>query len=217
MLLPIQVLTASARGRLESLAVESTGLPKEAVYMDMLIFMDENDEAYTPFNEENMKQYSFDTTAIAEYNSEGFVSMSCHYNDNLTKMKIQLNDRGEYYNSFMLKRFSDGSMSADSDRVNRLLDEKRQFRIALLDENGSIIQLSKPFDSKTKNGPLIDYIGYDAENNTISLDYENDGAPLLWVRANPIYLIIGIWLAGAVVITVIIVLLVSKRKRNKAK
>lgn len=218
MLLPIQTLTASARGRLEDLAVESTGLPKEAVYMDMLISMDENDEAYTPFNEENMKQYSFDTTAIAEYNSEGFVSMSCHYKDNLTDMEIHLNARGDYHNSFILERLSDGSLGAPGSLVNRLLDEKRQFRIALLDENGSIIQLSKPFDSKTKNGPLIHYIGYDAENNTISLDYEYDGAPLWWVRSSPIYFIIGIGgLAGAVVITIVIVLLVSKRKRNKAK
>lgn len=84
MLLPFQILTAYARDKLDCLIVESYVLPDEAVYMDLLITMDENDEAYTPFNEENMKQYSFDTNAITEYNSEGFVSMSCHYNDNFT-------------------------------------------------------------------------------------------------------------------------------------
>lgn len=66
---PINVLTVYAEDRLDSFAVESSGLPDEAVYMDMLISMDENDESYTPFNEENMKQYNFDATAISDYNN----------------------------------------------------------------------------------------------------------------------------------------------------
>lgn len=88
MLLPFQILTAFARDQLSSLTVESSGLLDEAVYMDMLISMNENDEAYTPFNEENMKQYSFDSKVISDYNNEGFISMSCHYNNNFTKMEI---------------------------------------------------------------------------------------------------------------------------------
>jgi len=193
MFFPFQALTASARGRLENLVVKSSGLPKEAVYIDMLISMDENDEAYTPFNEENMKQYSFDTKAIAEYNSEGFLSMSCHYKDNFTKMEIQYEGKWSYHNSFTLHKYSDGSLASNPLLVSKLLREDRQFCIALLDKNGNIIQLSKPFKGNCKKGPLINYIGYDAKNNTLSLDYEHDGEPLWWVRAiNPLYLIIGI-------------------------
>lgn len=200
MLLPLQVLTAYARGRLENLVVESIGLPEEAVYMDMLISMDENDEAYTSFNEENMKQYSFDTKAIADYNSEGFVSMSYHYKDNFTRMEIQPDVRGDYHNSFTLFRDTDGSLGQSPRLVYKLLCEDRQFRIALLDENGSIIQLSESFDSNGKNGELINYIEYDAGNNILSLDYEYSGAPLWWVRTIiPLYVIIGIIVIIAVI------------------
>lgn len=197
---PINALTVYAEARLDSFAVESSGLPDEAVYMDMLISMDENDESYTPFNEENMKQYNFDATAISDYNNEDFISMSCHYNNNFTKMKIFYNDRCGYHNSFVLDRHSDGSMIADSMRVHKILSEDRQFRIALLDKNGNIIQLSKPFKGNGKKGLLINYINYDAKSNTLSLDYEYDGVLLWWVRVtNPKYTIIGIIVVIAVI------------------
>ena len=210
MLLPFQMLTASAQAKLENLAVESSGLPDNAVYMDMLISMDENDEAYTSFNEENMKQYSFDTKAIADYNNGGFVSMSYHYSDNFTRMEIQPDVRGDYINSFVLNRHPDGSLITDSMRVYKLLHEDRQFRIALLDKNGSIIQLSKPFKGSGKNGPLIDYIKYNAEHNKLSLDYEYSGAPLWWVRAvNPLYII-----GGIIIIIAIIRFLISRHRHS---
>lgn len=210
MLLPFQMLTASAQAELESLAVESSELLDNAVYMDMLISMDENDEAYTSFNEENMKQYSFDTKTIADYNSEGFVSMSYHYKDNFTKMEIKPDFRGDYYNSFTLSRISDGSLAQNSMLVYKLLNENRRFRIMLLDENGSIIQLSKPFKGSGKKGPLIDYIKYNAENNTLSLTYEYDGVLLWWVLyINPKYIIIGI-----IVIIAIIKFLISRHRHN---
>lgn len=210
MLLPFQMLTASAQAKLENIAVESSRLPDNAVYMDMLISMDENDEAYTPFNKENMKQYSFDTKTIADYNSEGFVSMSYHYKDNFTKMEIKPDFRGDYYNSFTLSRISDGSLAQNSMLVYKLLNENRRFRIMLLDENGSIIQLSKPFKGSGKKGPLIDYIKYNAENNTLSLTYEYDGVLLWWVLyINPKYIIIGI-----IVIIAIIKFLISRHRHN---
>lgn len=206
--LPLQALTAYARGILESLIVESSGLPENAVYMDMLIYMDENDEAYTSFNEENMKQYSFDTQAIAEYNSEGFISMSCHYKDNFTSMLIQSNTGGTCLNLFTLTKYSDGSIHQNQQLAYKLLNENRQFRIVVLDENGSIIQLSEPFNGSGKYGVLIDYIEYDVKNNTLSLDYEHGDAPLYWVLTiNPKYVIIGI-----VIFIIVIKLLISRRR-----
>lgn len=126
--------------------------------------------------------------------------MSCHYNNNFTKMKIFYNDRCGYHNSFVLDRHSDGSMIADSMRVHKILSEDRQFRIVPLDKNGNIIQLSKPFKDNGKKGLLINYINYDAKSNTLSLDYEYDGVLLWWVRvSNPKYTIIGIIVAIAVI------------------
>ena len=210
MLLPFQMLTAYARNILQNLVVISSELPDKAVYIDMLISMDEKDEAYTPYNEENMKQYSFDTNTIADYSNEGFISMSYHYKDNFTKMKIQSNSKGKYVNSFTLRRISDEDLGANPLLVYKLINEKRQFRIALLDENGSIIQLSESFDSNGKNGELINYIEYDAGNNILSLDYEYSGAPLWWVRTIiPLYVIIGI-----IVIIAIIKFLISRLRHS---
>lgn len=216
MLLPFQALTVYARIRLEDLAVESSRLPKKAVYMDMLISMDENDEAYTLFNEENMKQYSFDTKSIADYSSEGFVSMSCHYKDNLTDMKIQLNARGDYHNSFNLDRLSNGNMGADSNLMEKFFNENRKFRIALLDENGSIIQLSEPFECNGKDGRLTHYIGYDAINNTLSLSYESEIMPFHRVRGiDPIYVIYGSAVVIAVVFFIFVIMPLISRRRHK--
>lgn len=209
-LLPFQSLTVYARDQLDNLVVESSGLPKEAVYMDMLITIDENDEAYTPFNEENMKQYSFDTKVITEYNRDGFVSMSCHYKDNLTRMRIQTDARGDYINSFTLEKNANGNIYSNYQLVYKLLREDSRFRIALLDENGGIIQISKPFVINGKKGNLMGYIKYDAENNTLSLKYEHSGAPLWWVRAiHPKYIIIGI-----IVIIAVIKFLISRLRHN---
>ncbi len=205
-LLFINTHTVYAQARLDSFAVESLELPDEAVYMDMLISMNENDESYTPFNEENMKQYDFDTTSISKYNKEGFISMSCHYNNNFTKMKILYNNRWGYHNSFVLDKNSNGGLVANNLRVDKILGEDRQFRIALLDKNGSIIQLSEPFNGKGKKGLLTNYIKYNGKFNTVSLEYEYSNMPVWWIyKTNPKYTIIGI-----IVLIIIIKLLISR-------
>lgn len=209
MLLPFQILTVFARDQLSSLTVESSGLLDEAVYMDMLISMNENDEAYIPFNEENMKQYSFDAKVISDYNNEGFISMSCHYNNNFTKMEICYDDKWGYHNSFTMNKSCDGRLISNSLLVHKLLSEERQFRIALLEKNGNIIQISKPFKGSGKKGLLDNYIGYNMKNNKLSLEYEYSGAPLWWVRAvNPLYII-----GGIIVIIVVIKFLISKFRK----
>ncbi len=209
MLLHFQILTVFARDQLNSLTVESSGLLDEAVYMDMLISMNENDEAYIPFNEENMKQYSFDAKVISDYNNEGFISMSCHYNNNFTKMEICYDDKWGYHNSFTMNKSCDGRLISNSLLVHKLLSEERQFRIALLDKNGNIIQISKPFKGSGKKGLLDNYIGYNMKNNKLSLEYEYSGAPLWWVRAvNPLYII-----GGIIVIIVVIKFLISKFRK----
>lgn len=208
-LLPFQMLTVYAEIKLENFAVKSYRLPKEAVYIDMLISMDKSDKSYMAFNEKNMKQYNFDVTELSEYNNKGFVSMSCHYKDNFTEMKIFHSKRYDYFNSFVLDMYSDGSLHPNGSRVYKILDENRQFRIALLDENGSIIQLSEPFSSNSKRGPLIDYIKYNAENNTLSLKYRYSGVPLYWIwQTNPKYTIIGI-----IIFIVVIKFLITKYRR----
>lgn len=192
--------TAYAQASLDSFAVKSYNLPEEAVYMDMLISMNEDDEFYTIFNEENMKQYIFDARVLSSYNKDGFISMSCHYNNNFTKMKILDNNTGSYHNSFVLDKNSNGGLVANDIRIYKILSENRQFRIVLLDKDGNIIQLSKPFKGNSRKGLLIDYIKYDAKSNTFSLKYEYDGVLLWWVRVtNPKYTIIGIIVVIAVI------------------
>lgn len=215
--LPFQALTASASVEiLQNLVIRSYRLPKEAVYIDMLIYMDENDEAYTPFNEDNMKQYNFDATELSEYNSEGFISMYCHYKDNFTKMKLFYNNKYDSFNSFVLDKYSDkysnDSFRTNGSRMYQIIDENRQFRIALLDENGSIIQISEPFNSNSKRGPLIEYIKYNAENNALYLKYEYTGVPLYWLwNSNPKYTITGI------IVFIIIITFVISRLRHRHK
>ena len=215
MLLFTNTHTVYAQALLDSFAVKSYNLPKEAVYMDMLISMNENDESYTVFNEENMKQYNFDARVLSSYNKEGFISMSCHYNNNFTKMKIlDNNNTGSYHNSFVLDKNSNGGLVANNLRVREIFSENRQFCIALLDKDGNIIQCSKTFNGNGKRGFLIDYIKYDAKSNTLFLKYEYDGV-LLWllIITNPKYFIT----VGIIICIVIIKLSVTLIKRSICK
>ena len=109
-----------------------------------------------------------------------------------------------------MDRSSDGSLTPNPLLVYKLLSEERQFRIALLDKNGNIIQVSKPFKGNGKKGLLDDYIGYNMKNNKLSLKYEYSGAPLWWVRAvNPLYII-----GGIIVIIVVIKFLISRLRHR---
>lgn len=211
--MPISSMTAYAAARLENLQVESSNIPENAVYLDMLVSMEKDDASYTPCNDDNMKAYSFDTKSIAEYNSEGFVSMSYHYSDVYTVMEIQRIGDGSNArasNAFTLTRISDGSLKQNSTIVFNLIEAKRKLRIAVLDASGNIIQVSEAFDITGKNGTLNKPVSYDIINNTLDLSYEHDGAPLYFVRTiNPLYYLIVIAAAAA-----LIIILISKKKKE---
>ena len=215
--LPFQSLKAYARIHLENLSVKSFNIPDNAAYIDMLIAMDVNDKDYVPLNEDNMKAYSFDIRKIDEYNDDGFISMSCHYKNVYTKMKVERINDGDNvvaHNSFTLLKSYDGKLFQDADLVSKFIREKRRFKIAVIDDKGNVIQVSKPFDITGKNGDLIKPISYDISNNSFKLTYEHDGEPLYFVRAlNPRHLFIFFIL----VLTVIVVVIVVIRTRHKKK
>ena len=215
--LPFQSLTANARLRLENLSIESFNIPDNAAYIDMLIAMDVNDKDYVTLNEDNMKAYSFDIRKIYEYNDDGFISMSCHYKNVYTKMKIERINDGDNvvaHNSFTLLKSYDGRLFQDADLVSKFIMEKRKFKIAVIDDKGDLIEVTKPFDITGKKGDLIKPISYDISNNSFKLTYEYDGAPLYFVRAfNARHLFIFLILILAAIIAVIEIIRTIHKKK----
>ena len=176
-LMPVKPLAASAQCIQEQLEVFSTNIPDDAEYLDVLIKMDEDDPYYTPCNEENMKQYSFDKTTLAEYSTDGFVSLSYHYyvpeKTLYTDMKInktRYNEIDRTWNTFS---------SYNDETYYSLFNGKRVIRIAVLDKDGNIIQVSKSIKMTGKKGRVNSSIDYNIGKNKLEYEYEDEQNPSL--------------------------------------
>lgn len=165
----------------DSLTVYSYNIPDNAEYIDILIQMKTSDEHYIDINKANLEMYDFDYSKLVGYiDSEGYLSLSCHYKDNYTTMKIDRIDKGdreETQNNFILKKGDEGNLLLDGALMIPLYNEKYRLKVAVLDKNGSIIQTSDSFDIINDSGYLEYDIHYDVLNNQIELDwnkYYND-------------------------------------------
>lgn len=195
--LPLYSINAYARAQLHSLRVETFNLPDNAVYIDLMILMNEDDYNYTECNEENMKAYSFEKNQISSYNNDGFISLSCHYKEIFTDMLINPeNHNNKYYSSncFTLKN-DNGTLRQGEAFLTQFIKDKRQFKIAILDKNGNIIQLSETFKVIKGKSTLNENVVYDVTNNEINISYEEASPLQFLLYINPLYYVALIILA----------------------
>ena len=164
---PISVSASDIQGELYLSVYDITD---KAYYIDLLIKMDKSDKRYVEKNEENMKQFSFDTEKLCSYNDNGFISFSCHVKRNLTRAVLEKNSAHESTNRFSCK--------LDDMRTSLgwgIINDDYEFKVIVLDENGEILQTSEKFDlndMKKDEG----YIEYNVKANTVKLDlpYKSD-------------------------------------------
>lgn len=160
----------------QNIEVKSSNLTQDCEYIDILIQLSEDDSDYTAYNEANMKQCSFDTKELSEFrDDDGFISLSCHFKDNFTRMKIITQEYGGQtvsLNNFVLKGDTYTRMWKATDRMKKLRELNPKFKVAVLDKNGSIIQTSKPFELENDSGYLWGDVNYDVQNNKVTLEWE---------------------------------------------
>lgn len=160
----------------QDIEVKSFNFTKDCAYIEILIKLSQDSEDYTAYNEANMKKYSFDTKELSEYrDKDGYVSLSCHFKDNFTRMDIKKQKYGEQIvslNNFVLDNDKYERSWNATDRMKKLHEIEPKFKVAVLDKNGSIIQTSEPFELENDSGYLWSYVNYDVTKNTIELDWE---------------------------------------------
>lgn len=208
MIFPLQVSIVYASEKLENLKVELLDIPQNAKYIDLLISINEKDEAYTPYNKENMEMYSFDTNELKIYNIDGYMSLSYHYKDVFTRMEIQPMQRGQFLNSlngFTLEKDENGELYQNTSLVNKMIEEKRSFKVVILDKDGKIFRISDSFDITGKKGNVIGMVKYYVANNNLIVNYEYDGAFMRYI--NPLY-----YVAFIFIIIIIVIILSSAVK-----
>lgn len=206
--------TAYAYSNAQKLEVDSYNFVDNAYYIDLLIKMDNNDEYYTDFNKDNMDRFEFDKSKLSEYtDKDGYISFSCHYKDIYSEMilnKISLGTRVISENSFTLNK----DLGQDIYIMKALYDKEREFKIAILDKDGNIIQVSESFEVfNEKNGYIASEVDYDISNNSFVFDWSRDSAAIIGVKIynKPLVVCISLFLI------VSIFFLIYKRTQCKLK
>lgn len=200
----------------QDIEVKSFDFTQDCEYIEILMQLSEDSEDYTAYNDANMKKYSFDTKELSEYCDDGYISLSCHFKDNYTRMNVKKQEYGEKIvslNSFVLDDDKYEKSWHATDRMKRLHELNPKFKVAALDKNGSIIQTSEPFELENDSGYLWSYVNYDVTKNSIKLDWEKTHTPTQYaIRYYGIVIVVSI---GIVALTAKFGLLFINRKKRK--
>ena len=208
-------IEAYAHSNAQKIEVNTYHFTDDACYIDLLIKMDSDDECYTEFNSANMDRFDFDKTKLAEYRDpDGYISFSCHYKDIYSDPIINKKTVGETViseNCFTM----DKHLEIDLNVMKALYDKNRAFKIAILDKNGNIMQISDTFevhnDDKDK-GYISGDVKYDVSSNKLEYYWSNNYPTDSGITISNKPLTIGIVLF----LSVLVVFLIFRRTKNKS-
>lgn len=140
---------------------EVTGAESNAVYADVLMELSLESEGYVECNSTNAKRTGFDAEApIAVYQEDGYMSMGYHYAYAVVET------------STLAESSSNVVTLTDSERsIDRITPS---IKIALLDENGNVLKVSKAvsvLSESKKQFPRT--VHYDASADKITVEFSN--------------------------------------------
>lgn len=126
------------------LSVRVTNLPREAVYADILIRIDETDANFTHINESNLELFGLSIQSeIVGLNIDGFMSFTFHYRDAAADIYI------ERETITTIGRVSFGREDGHAAWLGRQLQDLRSnyndMKIVLLGYSGNVISVSEQF------------------------------------------------------------------------
>ncbi len=197
-IIPVQNVYA-ARQDAQNIILDISNIPDNASYIDILTNIE--DEKYTDFDKEYMRAYSFDAKELSQYDKNGLVSYSCHYKDKGVKVDISIKE-GRI-------TFTDHKTTVE------LFKNHNELKIAVLNKNGQIIQVSDTIKINDNDDKiyLAGDIKYNVGENEIDPDmFDNSTNDLGLLAAYLPY----IWVVP-LLIAVIVILIIIRIKRKKAK
>ncbi len=185
-------VSANAPMPADHLSVYITNLPEGAVYADLLIKIPKDDLNYVDFQSSAYGDDKLLVKEIANYSKDGYRSFTLHYRNAKSNIKIE-----HAYNENYMVKFCCGSEYREYlTQYEDLLNNYRNFKIALLDKDFKIISVS---DSAKlpKDIPSISFYGdveYDAFKNKIEVNS----------MVNPYFVFFGSFLSIIVMIISIV-------------
>ncbi len=199
-------VSANAPKPADHLSIYITNLPEGAVYADLLIKIPKDDSNYVDFQSSAYGDDKSLVKEIANYSKDGYCSFTLHYKNAKSNIKIE-----HAYNENYMVEFCCGSEYREYlTQYEDLLNNYRNFKIALLDKDYKIISVS---DSAKlpKDIPSISFYGdveYDALENKIEVD----------TMVNPYFVFFGSFLSIIVmIISIVTEFLVALIFRFKGK
>ena len=160
--------------------------PEEAVYMDLLIRMDETDPRYSELEEDNLPNSFSESAEIITYCKDGFISYTFHYRGAISQ--IRLNEKSEvvFFIDSTRRIYSGDTIIAEDHKQD--IENRGEIRLALLDAQGNIVKISRPLSIRPSG--LFSYslgtFHYDASADSLEVDSESNLGAIL------VFLIVGI-------------------------
>ncbi len=161
------------------LTVVFSDVPKDVVYVDLLIQISEDDANYVDFQPNSFAEEFFMVKDIAGYSTDGYRSFTFHYKNAKSDIKIK-----PYYSGYYSVDFCKGPEYREYlTQYEDLRNNYRDIKIALLDRYFNIILVSKEMQlPKVSNAINFDgRVDYDIPTNSLSLD----------TRVNPYFVLFG--------------------------
>lgn len=163
----------------DHLTVVLSNLPDDAVYVDLLVKINQDDPNFVDFQSNNYSDSVSKSSEIVSYSEGGFYSFTFHYKNSKSNIKIE-----SYYDNLDYVDFCNGLEYQDYlTQYESLRNHYRDVKVALLDKEFNIIVVSEAIQLPKENNAFV----FDGEIcfdfNTNSLDFDT--------RINPYFVVFG--------------------------
>ena len=163
----------------DHLTVVLSNLPDDAVYVDLLVKINQDDPNFVDFQSNNYSDSVSKASEIVSYSDGSFYSFTFHYKNSKSNIKIE-----HYYDDLYYVDFCNGLNYQDYlTQYESLRNHYRDVKVALLDKDFNIIVVSESIQLPKENNAFV----FDGEIyfdfNTNSLDFDT--------RINPYFVVFG--------------------------
>ncbi len=165
--LPMWV-SANAPSPADHLTVVLSNIPDNAMYADLLIKIDKNDDNYIDFQTNNLVDSVSKAKSIVDYSEDSFYSFTFHYKNSKSSIKIE-----HHYDNLYSVNFCKGLEYEEYlTQYENLRNYYSDIKIALLDKDFNIIAVSETAQLPKENDAFVfdGEIYYDFDTNVIDVD-----------------------------------------------
>lgn len=166
-LLPFETSANSPKpGTKVEIAIDQ--IPEGSVFADLLVKIDPSNEKYVAFNSEYGSSLGLDEhSEIATYNENGFTSYTFHFSGAVSENLLKYVTGAGHVAKFAY--YTEDSNDSFFSTLNELERYSPILKLALLDEEGEILEISDEFNIVPDKGYFLGYIQYSPANDSITV------------------------------------------------